>query len=100
MSTNRSYKNRFLEIITSAPVKLALLTGLILLSKGSFAEDALVEAEAVVKDTYNGSIKTYLYIGEAIAAIVTLIFTRNIKVLGGVFALAMFMNVVAVLGKL
>jgi hypothetical protein len=67
------------------------------MAQGSFAADALSGAEEVVKDTYNGSIKTYLYVGEAVAAIVTLMFTRNIKTLGSVGALAIFFNVVAML---
>lgn len=41
--------------------------------------------------------KTYLYVGEAAAAIMTLIFTRNIKHLGAVGGVAIFFNVVAAL---
>ncbi len=71
--------------------------GLAVMARGSFADggDVLAEAEGVVKDAYNGSIKTYLYVGEAVAALLTLIFTRNIKTLGGVGAMAIFLNVVA-----
>jgi len=66
-----------------------------LIARLCFAEDALAEAEPVVKDTYNGSLKTYLYIGEAVAALGTLIFTRNIKTLGYVLGVAIFFNIVA-----
>ena len=65
-----------------------------------FADDALADAEPVVTDTYNGSLKTYLYVGEAVAAIAALIFTRNIKHLGGALAVAMFLNMVARLAGL
>jgi hypothetical protein len=74
-----------------------ILICLLLMAQGSFADDALSAAEPVVKDTYNGSIKTYLYVGEAVAAVCTLIFTRNIKTLGAVGGVAIFLNVVAML---
>lgn len=77
--------------------KLFMVACLFIVAHGSFAMDALSGAEDVVKDTYNGSIKTYLYVGEAVAAVVTLMITRNIKVLGGVGAVAIFLNVVAAL---
>jgi hypothetical protein len=80
--------------------KIFILICLLIIAQGSFADDALSVAEPVVKDTYNGSIKTYLYVGEAVAAVVTLIFTRNIKTLGGVGAVAIFLNVVALLAGL
>jgi hypothetical protein len=59
--------------------KIFILICLLIMAQESFAADALSSAEEVVKDTYNGSIKTYLYVGEAVAAVVTLIFTRNIR---------------------
>lgn len=89
-----------MEIITSKPAKMALVIGLLVIARVSFADDPLADAEPIVKDAYNGSIKTYLYVGEAIAAITTLIFTRNIKTLGGVGAMAIFLNIVAILAKL
>lgn len=88
------FRNKCIQIIKSKPAKLALFFGLVVMAHGSFAEDVLAEAEGVVKDAYNGSIKTYLYIGEAVAAVIALIFTRNIKTLGGVGAIAIFLNVV------
>lgn len=78
-------------------VKFTALFVLFILANSCFATDALVDAEAIVKDTYNGSLKTYLYIGEAVAAITTLIFTRNIKTLGAVGGIAIFFHVVAAL---
>lgn len=76
-------------------IKPLLFIFLYLLANASFAEDALAEATPIVKDTYNNSIKTWLYIGEATAAVVTLIFTRNIKTLGAIGAVIIFLNVVA-----
>lgn len=97
MSLLNQLRTSMLNSINSNQGKLFLLICLLIMAQGSFAEDALSSAEAVAKDTYNGSIKTYLYIGEAVAAVVTLIFTRNIKTLGGVGAMAIFLNVVAAL---
>lgn len=91
------FKNKVLTALQSKPVKLVLLIGLMVIVKCTFAEDALSGAADVVKEAYNGAIKTYLYVGEAVAAVMTLIFTRNIKALGGVGAIAVFMNVVATL---
>lgn len=100
MSIRNQFRCKFVEIIKSRPAKLALLVGLLVIARASFADDPLAEAEPIVKDAYNGSIKTYLYVGEAVAAITTLIFTRNIKTLGGVGAVAIFLNIVATLAKL
>lgn len=97
MSLLNQYGSKLTKIVKSKPVQLSLLVGLIILAKSAFADDALSSAETVVKDAYNGTIKTYLYVGEAVAAVTTLIFTRNIKTLGGVGAVAIFMNVVAAL---
>lgn len=78
-------------------LRLGLFIGLVVLTRGVFAEDALSAAEPVVRDTYNGSMKTYLYVGEGVAAVLALIFTRNIKTLGGIGAVAIFLNIVAAL---
>lgn len=96
MITNQ-IKQTLLKSIKANPTKLMMLFVLFILANTSFALDALVDAEPIVKDTYNGSIKTYLYIGEAVAAITTLIFTRNIKTLGAVGGVAIFFHVVAAL---
>ncbi|HAU1387058.1 TPA: fimbrial protein [Legionella pneumophila] len=97
MSQLIRYRNKVVSFMKKAPVKMTLFIGLIVLARASFADDPLAGAEPVVKDAYNGTLKTYLYVGEAIAAIMTLIFTRNIKALGGVGAIAIFLNVVAAL---
>lgn len=94
------YRNKVASFMKKAPVKMMLFIGLIVLARASFAEDPLAGAEPVVKDAYNGAIKTYLYVGEAVAAIMALIFTRNIKALGGIGAVAIFLNVVAALAGL
>lgn len=88
-------KTKFLKILQSKHLKLLMFLGLLVTVKASFADDPLSGAEDVVKDAYNGSIKTYLYVGEAVAAVMVLMFTRNIKALGGVGAVAIFLNVVA-----
>lgn len=88
-------KKMLLKVAQSSPVQAILFLTLLILAQASFAEDVLSPAETVVKEAYNGSIKTYLYIAEAIAAVLALIFTRNIKVLGGIGAVAIFFNVVA-----
>lgn len=95
MSLVNQFKNKSLKFVKSKPVQMSMFVGLALLARSSFAEDALSGAASVVSDTYNGTMKTYLYVGEAIAAIATLIFTRNIKALGGIGAVAIFLNVVA-----
>lgn len=97
MSLLNQFRTSVLNGINSNQGKLFLLICLFIIAQGSFAEDALSAAEPIVKDTYNGSVKTYLYVGEAVAAAVTLIFTRNIKTLGYVGGLAIFINVVAAL---
>ncbi|MCZ4786716.1 fimbrial protein [Legionella pneumophila] len=97
MSRVIQYKNNVVHFIQIHQGKILFLMVFLLLAQGSFAEDALSAAEPTVKDTYNGSIKTYLYVGEAVAAIMTLIFTRNIKALGAVGGVAIFLNVVAAL---
>lgn len=91
------FKDNVLNSLNSNLGKIFILVCLLIMAHGSFAADALAGAEDVVKDTYNGSIKTYLYIGEAIGAVVTLMFTRNIKTLGVIAGIAMFFNVVAIL---
>lgn len=95
MEKFRQYGNRLARFTDSGLVRLILVMTLMLVARMTFAEDALSAAEPVIKDTYNKTIKTYLYVGEAIAAVVTLIFTRNIKTLGGVGAIAIFLNIVA-----
>ncbi|CZP45522.1 hypothetical protein [Legionella pneumophila] len=97
MSRLTQYKNNVIDFIQAHHWQIAFFIVLFVLAQGSFAEDALSAAEPTVKDTYNGSIKTYLYVGEAVAAIMTLIFTRNIKHLGAVGGVAIFLNVVAAL---
>ncbi|KTC73168.1 hypothetical protein [Legionella bozemanae] len=97
MSLLNQYRSNVLSNINAHTGKILILICLLIMTQGSFAEDALSAAEPVVKDTYNGSIKTYLYVGEAVAAVCTLIFTRNIKTLGAVGGVAIFLNVVAML---
>lgn len=97
MSLLNQVRSNVLSNINAHIGKIFILICLLILAQGTFAADALSSAEEVVKDTYNGSIKTYLYVGEAVAAVVTLMFTRNIKTLGGVGAMAIFLNVVAML---
>ncbi|HGK6639201.1 TPA: fimbrial protein [Legionella pneumophila] len=97
MSRVTQYKNKVIDFVQTHHWHIVFFVVLFLLAQGSFAEDALSAAEPTVKDTYNGSIKTYLYVGEAVAAIMTLIFTRNIKHLGAVGGVAIFLNVVAAL---
>ncbi|VEE02711.1 fimbrial protein [Legionella longbeachae] len=95
MSLVEPLQNKVSSWIQGWPIKTILFFSIYFIARLCFAEDALVDAEPVIKDTYNGSLKTYLYVGEAVAAIVTLIFTRNIKHLGGVLLLAVFLNIVA-----
>lgn len=97
MKSLKKYANKGILIFKSNPTKWLLMLGLIIAAKMTFADDALSAAEPIVKDTYNGSIKTYLYVGEGVAAVLTLIFTRNIKTLGGVGAVAIFLNIVTAL---
>lgn len=89
------FKENVLNSLNSNIGKVFIVVCLLIMAQGGFAADALSGAEEVVKDTYNGSIKTYLYVGEAVAAVVTLMMTRNIKALGGVGAVAIFLNIVA-----
>ena len=97
MSLLDQVRSNVLSNINAHTGKIFILICLLIMAQGTFAADALSSAEEVVKDTYNGSIKTYLYVGEAVAAVITLMFTRNIKTLGGVGAMAIFLNVVAML---
>lgn len=97
MTLVKQVGSKCLNLIKSQHLQFLLLIALMILAKNSFAEDPLAGPEGIVKDAYNGSIKTYLYVGEAIAAVITLTFTRNIKVLGSVGAVAIFFNVVAIL---
>lgn len=97
MALLNQYGNKCLSILKSKPVQFLLLFGLVILVKTTFAESALVDADPIVKDTFNQSIKPYLYIGEGVAAIVTVMFTRNIKTLGAVGGVAVFLNIVAML---
>ena len=92
--------NKALQVIKSLPIKALVFLSIFLVARFCFADDALSEAEPIVKDTYNGSLKTYLYIGEAIAALMAVIFTRNIKHLGGILGVAIFLNIVAKLAGL
>ena len=97
MTLVKQVGSKCLNLIKSQHLQFLLLIALMILAKNTFADDALAGAEGVVKDAYNGSVKTYLYVGEGIAAAVALMFTRNIKVLGSVGAMAIFFNVVAAL---
>ncbi|HRD70434.1 MAG TPA: fimbrial protein [Legionella sp.] len=90
-------KNKACIVIQALPIKTLLFISIFIIARFCFAQDALADAEPIVKDTYNGSLKTYMYIGEAVAALMTLIFTRNIKHLGFVAGVAIFFNVVAML---
>ena len=62
------FKDNVLNSLNSNLGKIFIVVCLLIMAHGSFAADALAGAEDVVKDTYNGSIKTYLYIGEAIGS--------------------------------
>lgn len=95
MKLIQSIKTTFSNLMQLKTLQFLLFLGLLITVKASFADDVLSGAEDVVKDAYNGSIKTYLYIGEAVAAVTVLMITRNIKALGGVGAVAIFLNVVA-----
>jgi hypothetical protein len=95
MNLLEQIKTKSQKILDVLPLKTIVFLSIFLLARLCFAEDALAEAEPIVKDTYNGSLKTYLYVGEAVAAIMALIFTRNIKHLGGVLGVAFFINLVA-----
>ena len=97
MTLVKQVGSKCLNLIKSQHLQLLLLVALMILAKNTFADDALSGTEGIVKDTYNGTIKTDLYIGEGVAALITLMFTRNIKTLGGVGAMAIFLNVVAAL---
>lgn len=97
MSLLNQNKSNLLNFINTHMGTIFIVLCLLIMAGSSFAGDVLSTTEGVVKDTYNGSIKTYLYIGEAVAAITTLIFTRNIKVLGAVGGVAIFFNIVALL---
>ena len=97
MQSISQYISKCSVIFKSNPVKCLLILSFMILARTSFADDALSAAEPIVKETYNGSIKTYLYVGEAVAGIMTLIFTRNLKTLGTVGGVAIFFNVVAAL---
>jgi len=97
MSLFNQFRGNVISNVNANIGTIFILICLLVMAQGTFAADALSSAEEIVKDTYNGSIKTYLYVGEAVAAVVTLMFTRNIKTLGGVGAMAIFLNVVAML---
>ena len=92
--------NKISNLIQGLPIRTILFVSIFLIARLCFADDALAEAEPVVKDTYNGSLKTYMYVGEAVAAVAAVVFTRNIKHLGGVLVVAMFLNMVARLAGL
>ena len=97
MTRVKQVGSKCLSLMKSQHLQFLLLIALMILAKSTFADDALAGTEGIVKDTYNGSMKTYLYVGEGVAALITLMFTRNIKTLGGVGAMAIFLNVVAAL---
>lgn len=46
-----------------------------------------------VRDTANGSLKTLMYVAEAVGAFIAYLATRKVVVFGGVLALAVFLDV-------
>ena len=97
MSRVTQYKNNVIDFVQTHHWHIVFFVALFLLAQGSFAEDALSAAEPIVKDTYNGSMKTYLYVGEGVAAVMAVIFSRSIKHLGAVLGISVFLNIVAAL---
>ena len=93
-------KEALTKVWQSSTTRALLFVSGIFLVKTVFAEDVLGETTGDLKDTYNGSIKTYVYVFEALAAILGLIVTRKITVLLGIGAIALFLNVVAKLAHL
>lgn len=63
----------------------------------SFAEgqDLLQGTTATALSTFNGSIKTFIYLLEIIMAVGVYIKTRNFMALGGIVVVAFFINVIA-----
>lgn len=100
MSRAIQFKNNVIDFIQAHYGKILFFTILILLAQGSFASNALADADPVITETYNGSLKKYLYIGEGVAAVVALMFTRSIKHLGALFGVAMFLNILAALADI
>ncbi len=88
-------KEALTKVWQSSTTKALLFISGMLLVRTVFAEDALGGTTEDLKDTYNGSIKTYVYVFEALAALLGLIITRKITTLLSIGAIALFLNVVA-----
>lgn len=93
-------KEALTKVWQSSTTKALLFVSGIFLVKTVFAEDALGGTTEDLKDTYNGSIKTYVYVFEALSALLGLAITRKITVLLGIGAVAIFLNMVAKLAHL
>ena len=90
-------KEALTKVWQSSTTKALLFVSGIFLVKTVFAEDVLGETTGILKDTYNGSLKTWAYVGEAVAALFGLLFVRSIKGLFVIFAVVIFLAVVTTL---
>ncbi|MFB8746636.1 hypothetical protein NMD07_25615 (plasmid) [Citrobacter cronae] len=76
---------------------LALLTAALFVVMGniSYADDLLKAGKAAVNDTVgkDSSVMQWLLMLEVLSAIFGYIATRNLKVLGGIVALSIFINI-------
>lgn len=83
---------------------LMLLTAALFLVTGgsSYADDLLKAGQTAVNDTVgkDSSVMKWLLMLEVLSAIFGYIATRNLKVLGGIVALSIFINICyAIIGK-
>ncbi len=78
-------------------LKLLIAICFIALSTHAFADsgtDLLQGTDSSAWDTFNGTGKKYIYLGEGLVAVFTYIKTKNVMALIGIVIVAIFINVI------
>lgn len=88
-------KEGLTKVWKSSTAKALLVIGGMLLVKTAFATDVLENTTTDLSDTYNGSIKKWIYLIEGLFALGALFITRKIASLFVVGAIAIFLNIIA-----
>ncbi|MHB1949806.1 MAG: hypothetical protein ACYCQI_17045 [Gammaproteobacteria bacterium] len=79
--------------------KVAFILGLIFISRSVFATDVLAGTDTDIKDTLSGTGRHYVLYIDGVAAALMFATRKNIVVLGSIFVITLFMNLLLFLAK-
>jgi hypothetical protein len=79
--------------------KIAIILGLIMVTRSVFATDVLAGTDTDIKDTMSGTGRHYILYIDGIAAALMFATRKNIVVLGSIFVITIFINILLFLAK-